>query len=83
MRRQDKKRYASNVKRCRICDESKAIDNHHIIPKADGGSDFGTNRVWLCPNCHRKVHKGIFKIYGYKDLGYKLELDYEIVNETN
>ena len=29
---------------------------HHILPKAQGGSDKSTNLVLLHPNCHRQVH---------------------------
>jgi len=31
-------------------------DNHHIVRRAEGGSDTASNRVLLHPNCHRQVH---------------------------
>ena len=82
MRRQDKKKYATAAKYCQVCGTFKVVHNHHIIHKADGGSDKGLNRVFLCPNCHSLVHKKKIIIKGWLDLGYKLKLDYEIVDET-
>lgn len=32
------------------------IDLHHIIPKETGGKDDKWNRIYLCPNCHRKIY---------------------------
>lgn len=32
------------------------IDEHHIVPKSMGGSDKGFNKVYLCPNHHRKIY---------------------------
>lgn len=34
-------------------------DLHHIIPKSKGGSDSHSNLSHLCPNCHRKAHRGL------------------------
>ena len=72
------KKNSRDLKRCAICGIPYAIDNHHIIPKSLDGSDFGLNRVYLCANHHRMVHSGHIIILGWKDLGYKMELDYEI-----
>lgn len=45
---------------CPICQGSITIEtgwnNHHIKPRALGGSDTYENRVLLHPNCHRMVH---------------------------
>ena len=35
--------------------ERRQIDLHHITPKEIGGKDDEWNRIFLCPNCHRKV----------------------------
>jgi len=32
------------------------LENHHVIPLAEGGDDTISNAVALCPNCHRKMH---------------------------
>ena len=78
--RQDKRRFSKASKVCEICGTGNVKpDNHHIIHKADGGSDYGMNRIYLCPNHHRMVHAGHIRINGWKDLGYTMELDYDII----
>ena len=32
------------------------LEEHHVVPLADGGPDTVENAVALCPNCHRKCH---------------------------
>lgn len=32
------------------------IEYHHIIPKKNGGCNKPKNRVWLCPNHHKRVY---------------------------
>jgi hypothetical protein len=38
--------------RCTICSE-KCFEIHHIIERAEGGSDQLDNLIVLCPNCHQ------------------------------
>lgn len=38
--------------RCTICSE-KCFEIHHIIERAEGGSDDPENLIVLCPNCHQ------------------------------
>jgi HNH endonuclease len=38
--------------RCTICSE-KCFEIHHIIERAEGGSDELENLIVLCPNCHQ------------------------------
>jgi RNA-directed DNA polymerase len=46
--------------RCPVCDQALATPdawhNHHIVARADGGSDAPANRVLLHPMCHQQVH---------------------------
>lgn len=43
---------------CRLCGAKKCqIQVHHILPRANGGSDKPSNLISLCGNCHGKVHE--------------------------
>ena len=35
-----------------VCEDKSQIHNHHIKPKALGGSNHKSNLIHLCPNCH-------------------------------
>ena len=39
-------------------DGSPFLEVHHIRRLSDGGADHPDNVIALCPNCHRRVHKG-------------------------
>jgi RNA-directed DNA polymerase len=45
---------------CPICQQKitkiTGWNNHHILPRALGGSDTNENRVLLHPNCHQQLH---------------------------
>jgi 5-methylcytosine-specific restriction endonuclease McrA len=41
--------------RC-IIDYKPAYTQHHILPKSLGGSDDESNLVWICHECHTKIH---------------------------
>jgi len=34
----------------------EAAELHHIVPLALGGNDIDSNKVWLCIECHNKIH---------------------------
>jgi len=46
--------------RCALCEElldsEEGFDDHHIVPRIQGGSDALANRVLLHSICHRRVH---------------------------
>lgn len=42
--------------RCALCDDSRHLQIHHAIPRAQGGSDFMENLITLCPKCHSAAH---------------------------
>ena len=53
--------------KCRVCGNSKYKDGaklevHHIIRKADGGTDVPENVVTLCEDCHKAHHRGERKL---------------------
>lgn len=35
----------------------EAFELHHVVPLALGGNDIDSNKVWLCIECHNKIHK--------------------------
>jgi hypothetical protein len=45
-------------RRCCIGKELHAVQVHHIIPIAEGGTDDIDNGIPLCPSCHDAVHSG-------------------------
>ena len=52
---------------CRACGKSKHKDGvklevHHIIRRADGGTDVPKNVITLCEGCHKAHHKGERKL---------------------
>jgi len=43
---------------CSICGWNEASgDVHHIVPSSKGGSNKMDNLIYVCPNCHRKIHE--------------------------
>lgn len=50
---------------CELCEQAAPfqgrdgipyLEVHHVKTLADGGPDFPSNTVALCPNCHRAIH---------------------------
>ena len=39
-------------RRCRHCQTGRALTVHHIVPRAEGGTDEPRNLVTLCAACH-------------------------------
>jgi len=42
--------------KCSICGKTENLEHHHIIPKADGGTDDETNLLTLCSEHHAVMH---------------------------
>jgi len=78
----EEKKVKRKQRRCEICDESRVRDYHHIVPKSMDGSDESWNRVNLCPNHHRLVHRGLIVINGWDDIGYKYKLNWYRVDSS-
>lgn len=58
------------VEKCEECGYDRfpeAIHVHHVIPRAEGGSDQLSNLKLLCPNCHEETH---IKLRRLKKLTY-------------
>ena len=42
--------------RCQACGRGGALEVHHVVKRAQGGSDFDLDRlVALCPLCHAQT----------------------------
>lgn len=50
--------------KCEICNTRTYLDKHHIISRSNGGTNDEYNITHVCPNCHRKIHKGDIIIEG-------------------
>ncbi len=37
---------------CFECESTNNLEIHHVVPRSEGGN----KTVYLCPNCHMKVH---------------------------
>lgn len=44
-------------RRCRACGTRDELSVHHILPRAEGGTDDGANLVTLCEPCHNEVEQ--------------------------
>lgn len=41
--------------RCVICEGTRKLEVHHVVPRSCGGSNYAENLVTLCPKCHDEV----------------------------
>lgn len=49
---------------CACCGNKSNLELHHVIPISLGGNDEYYNLIYLCFNCHRKMHKYILDSIG-------------------
>lgn len=42
--------------RCALCDSTKYLQLHHVIPRGEGGPDTAQNLITLCSDCHAMAH---------------------------
>jgi hypothetical protein len=54
-----RKRISDRPKICANCGSTEEIEMHHIVPLSKGGSNREGNLVYLCFECHCKVHETI------------------------
>lgn len=50
---------------CMLCDIDIPclLEDHHIIPKSEGGNDSVKNKITLCANCHKLVHAELIALF--------------------
>ncbi len=42
---------------CKICElETAELDEHHLIPLSQGGNSSKKNKIFICKDCHYKLH---------------------------
>ncbi len=52
---------------CVACGQKEDLQQHHLFPRAMGGSDEECNLITLCTNCHGKIH-GIKWTHNHSEL---------------
>lgn len=58
--------YRRDGYRCALCDSTKYLQLHHVIPRGEGGPDTAHNLITLCSDCHAMAH-GI-NLRGWADM---------------
>lgn len=48
--------YARDGYACALCDSTRYLQIHHVIPRGCGGSNSDHNLITLCSDCHALVH---------------------------
>ena len=41
---------------CAICDDTRALQIHHVVHRSQGGTNNAMNLICLCARCHALVH---------------------------
>lgn len=59
-----KKIYRRDGYRCALCDSTKYLQLHHVVPRGKGGPDTEQNLITLCSDCHALAHGTDLRGYG-------------------
>ncbi len=59
-----KKVYRRDGYRCALCDSTKYLQLHHVVPRGKGGPDTEQNLITLCADCHALAHGTDLRGYG-------------------
>lgn len=51
-----KKVYRRDGWRCALCDSTRCIQIHHVVPRGKGGPNTMQNLITLCSDCHGLAH---------------------------
>jgi 5-methylcytosine-specific restriction endonuclease McrA len=57
---------------CAICGNPESLEIHHIVPRAEGGTNDIANLLPLCHECHCAIHK-MKEIHGKKTYKERFE----------
>jgi uncharacterized protein YlaI len=55
----------SGNEKCAICNITTKLVEHHIKGREIPNCNHPSNLVWICPNCHDKIHSNDIKIDGW------------------
>jgi len=59
-----KKVYRRDGFRCALCDSTRYLQIHHVVPRGEGGSNEPHNLITLCADCHALAHGVDLRGYG-------------------
>lgn len=48
--------YRRDGYRCALCDYTRHLQIHHVVPRGQGGPDKPMNMITLCSDCHALCH---------------------------
>ena len=48
--------YRRDGYRCALCDSTRFLQIHHVVPRGQGGTDSPHNLICLCSDCHALAH---------------------------
>ena len=48
--------YRRDGYRCALCDSTRFLQIHHVVPRGPGGTDSPHNLITLCSDCHALAH---------------------------
>ena len=46
------------------CTSKRFLEAHHIVPRAEGGTNFASNLTLLCDSHHKDLHAGLIRMSG-------------------
>ena len=61
-----KKVYQRDGWRCALCDSTRYIQVHHVVPRGKGGTNGMHNLITLCSDCHALAHGVDLRGWGAK-----------------
>ena len=48
--------YKRDLYACALCDSTRGLQVHHVMPRSQGGSNSPHNLITLCWRCHAVAH---------------------------
>ena len=55
--------YRRDGYRCALCDSTRFLQIHHVVPRGHGGTNSPHNLICLCSDCHALAHGTKLKDY--------------------